>query len=59
MGASTSENDLRNAWYDFCDRLKDGAEIVFDGDRPIDDVDRAEGIRAILRRLASDTGCVM
>ena len=59
MGASTSENDLRNAWYDFCDRLKDGAEIVFDGDRLIDDVDRAEGIRAILRRLASDTGRVL
>lgn len=59
MQESTSQNDLRSAWYDFCDRLKDGAAIVLDPDRPMDDVDRAEGIRALLRRLASDTSRVL
>ncbi len=56
---STSENDLRSAWHAFCDRLKDGAEIALDPDRPIDDVDRAEGLRAMLRRLANDTSRVL
>ena len=46
--------DLRSAWNSFCDRLKDGADLVLDPGRPGDDIDRAEGIRALLRRLASD-----
>jgi hypothetical protein len=46
--------DLRSAWNSFCDRLKDGADVVLDPGRPGDDIDRAEGIRALLRRLASD-----
>jgi hypothetical protein len=48
------EIDLRLAWNSFCDRLKDGADVVLDPGRPGDDIDRAEGIRALLRRLASD-----
>ncbi|MBI02734.1 MAG: hypothetical protein CL468_01695 [Acidimicrobiaceae bacterium] len=48
------ETDLRSAWNSFCDRLKDGADVVLDPGRPGDDIDRAEGIRALLRRLASD-----
>ncbi len=48
------EADLRSAWNSFCDRLKDGADLVLDPGRPGDDIDRAEGIRALLRRLASD-----
>ena len=48
------EVDLRSAWNAFCDRLKDGADLVLDPGRPGDDIDRAEGIRALLRRLASD-----
>jgi len=59
MPRPPSENDLRLAWHAFCDRLKDGAEIALDPDRPFDDVDRAEGLRALLRRLASDTGRVL
>ena len=46
--------DLRSAWNAFCDRLKDGADLVLDPGRPGDDIDQAEGIRALLRRLASD-----
>ena len=46
--------DLRSAWNAFCDRLKDGADLVLDPGRPGDDIDRAEGIRALLRRLASE-----
>ena len=45
--------DLRSAWNAFCDRLKDGADLVLDPGRPGDDIDRAEGIRALLLRLAS------
>ncbi|MEC8983115.1 MAG: hypothetical protein VX905_05995 [Actinomycetota bacterium] len=48
------EVDLRSAWNSFCDRLKDGADLVLDPGRPGDDIDQAEGIRALLRRLASD-----
>ena len=48
------EVDLRSAWNAFCDRLKDGADLVLDPGRPGDDIDRAEGIRALLRRLASE-----
>ena len=48
------EADLRSAWNSFCDRLKDGADLVLDPSRPGDDIDRAEGIRALLRRLASE-----
>ena len=47
--------DLRAAWHAFCDRLKDGADVVLDPDLPFDDVDRAEGLRALLRRLMSET----
>ena len=48
------EVDLRLAWNSFCDRRKDGADLVLDPGRPGDDIDQAEGIRALLRRLASD-----
>jgi len=48
------EVDLRSARNSFCDRLKDGADLVLDPGRPGDDIDQAEGIRALLRRLASD-----
>jgi len=47
--------DLRAAWHAFCDRLKEGADVVLDPDLPFDDVDRAEGLRALLRRLMSET----
>jgi hypothetical protein len=50
----SDSSDLRSAWHVFCDRLKDGVEIALDPDRPIDDVDRAEGVRALLRRLTSE-----
>ncbi len=46
--------DLRVEWHAFCDRLKDGAEVALDPDRPGDEVDRAEGIRALLRRIANE-----
>ena len=46
--------DLHGAWTSFCDRLKDGADVVLDPDLPIDEVDRAEGLRALLRRLSSE-----
>ena len=46
--------DLRTAWTTFCDRLKDGADVVLDPDLPIDEVDRSEGLRALLRRLSSE-----
>ncbi|MDG2428456.1 MAG: DUF1214 domain-containing protein [Acidimicrobiales bacterium] len=50
-----SAAELRSAWHAFCEDLKDGAEIALDPDRKIDDVDRVEGIQALLRRLAGDT----
>ncbi len=43
--------ELRSAWEAFCDRLRDGAEVVLDPARPTDAADRAEGIRHLLRRL--------
>jgi len=46
--------DLRTAWTAFCDRLEDCADVVLDPDLPIDEVDRAEGLRALLRRLSSE-----
>ena len=46
--------DLHGVWTSFCDRLKDGADVVLDPDLPIDEVDRAEGLRALLSRLSSE-----
>jgi hypothetical protein len=43
--------ELRSTWETFCDRLRDGAEVVLDPARPTDAADRTEGIRHLLRRL--------
>ena len=59
--SATTESsvDLRTEWHAFCDRLKDGAEVVLDPARPGDDIDRAEGIRALLRRTANEVSRVL
>jgi len=51
---AANEIDLRSQWHAFCDRLKDGAEVALDPSRPGDETDRAEGIRALLRRIANE-----
>ncbi len=58
-GNPTDGIDLRSEWHAFCDRLKDGAEVVLDPARPGDDVDRAEGLRALLRRTANEVSRVL
>ena len=50
-----SDAELPSTCHSFYDPLKDGAEITPDSDPNIDNVDRAEGIRTLLRRQATET----
>ncbi len=49
MAATT---DLRTAWHAFCDDLKGAVDHVVDPDREVDDQERAEGVRHVLRMLS-------
>ena len=46
-----ANDDLRAAWDEFCDGLKGAIDHVVDPEREVDDDERAEGIRHMLRTL--------
>lgn len=51
---SDRENDdaaLRQAWHDFCDRLRDAGELIFRPTTPATTLDRATGLRALARNI--------
>ena len=47
-----TNDDLRSAWHRFCDDLKGAVDHVVDPNREVDDDERAEGIRHVLRMLS-------
>jgi hypothetical protein len=44
-------HELKEAWLDFCERLKGAADIVFDTVAPEDPLSRSEGIRYLSRLI--------
>jgi hypothetical protein len=54
-----TDDDLTRAWDEFCDGLRESGRFVFDASQPADDVDRAEGLRHVLRSLMSAVGSAM
>jgi hypothetical protein len=51
--------DLARAWAEFCAELGDAGQFVFEASQPADDIDRAEGVRHVLRMLARAIGSEM
>ena len=50
---------MERAWAEFCEQLGDAGRFVFDPAQPADDIDRAEGVRHVLRMLARAIGSEM
>ena len=49
MGSDGRE--LKDAWVDFCERLKGAADVIFEEDAPADVLSRTEGIRYLSRLI--------
>ena len=48
----TANNDLREAWHQFCEDLKGAVDHVVDPAREVSDDERAEGVRHTVRLLS-------
>lgn len=49
---ATYDTELRRAWEEFCDRLKDSVDLVFREEAPSEELDRATGVRYLSRYIA-------
>ena len=53
FGDNEHDAELRSAWHDFCERLKEVGELVFADPAPSHDLDRAVGLQYIARNIAT------
>lgn len=51
FGDSPHDKVLRDAWQDFCDRLKSAGDLVFKDYNPANDLQRADGFRFLVQNL--------
>ncbi|MAT94629.1 MAG: hypothetical protein CME59_18815 [Halioglobus sp.] len=51
-GDNPNDEQLRQAWSDFCAQLQAAGETVFRDTAPIGDLDRAKGLRLMARNIA-------
>ncbi|MBT4520200.1 MAG: DUF1214 domain-containing protein [Halieaceae bacterium] len=52
FGDNPNDAQLKAGWEDFCDQLKDAGEIIFRDTTPIQDIDRAKGLRLLARNVS-------
>jgi len=52
MTGTSTDNELRQTWHDFCDRLKQAGELVFRDNAPDTPLDRAVGLRYLARNIS-------
>ena len=50
-GDCPEDEELRGIWRDFCARLSEAGELIFDDSAPAAALDRAEGLRFIARNI--------
>jgi len=51
-GDNARDVELKRAWDDFCEQLKEAGELVFRDTTPVADIDRAKGLRLLARNIA-------
>ncbi|HEY3653417.1 MAG TPA: DUF1214 domain-containing protein [Steroidobacteraceae bacterium] len=52
FGDSPHDQDLRQAWHAFCDRLKSSGDLVFKNSNPPSSLQRADGFRYLTQNLS-------
>ena len=52
FGDNPNDALLRSSWNDFCDQLKEAGELIFRDTTPVQDIDRAKGLRLLARNVA-------
>jgi len=52
FGDSPHDQDLKQAWHAFCDRLKSSGDLVFKNSNPPSSLQRADGFRYLTQNLS-------
>lgn len=52
FGDNDNDQELRQAWYEFCDRLSAAGDLVFKDTNPANDLQRADGFRFLTQNLS-------
>ena len=52
FGDNPDDALLRSSWNDFCDQLKEAGDLIFRDTTPVQDIDRAKGLRLLARNVA-------
>ena len=52
LGDNPNDIALKASWAKFCDDLKEAGELVFKDTTPVNDIDRAKGLRLLARNVS-------
>ena len=52
FGDNPNDETLKASWENFCDQLKSAGDLVFRDSTPVQDIDRAKGLRMLARNVS-------
>ena len=52
LGDNPNDEQLKEGWDAFCDQLKSAGDLVFRDGTPVQDIDRAKGLRLLARNVS-------